>query len=401
MKQNHVKAAVMVAPGKMEVQEFPYPRPKSGAMILEMEMSGICGTDKHAFKGEMVLYAGTEAEQRGVFPCVKGHEIAGRIAEMNGPYLDYDGRPLQVGDRVTVCPNIICGKCYYCRHVFGWPYCANNKTYGVYFPSTKWPHVTGGWAEYMYVFPGSFVYKVPDDMPPDIAVNIELMVVTNNVDRAKGYMEFASRGFGLMDTVLIQGVGAMGIAHLIKCRVLGAGAIIALDTSDYRLKLAKEFGADHLINVTKTTFKERLEMVRELTDGRGADMVIETTGLATVVPEGLDLLRRGGTYLEAGNFVDSGETTINVHRHLAAKNVLLIGNTNHPNSEYYRTIKMMQRYSKQFPWKKFTSHKFPLEKAQEALEFSLGEKALKVVFDMTKEKTPSSKTKVETVNERE
>jgi threonine dehydrogenase-like Zn-dependent dehydrogenase len=386
MGKKMVKAAVMVAPGIMEVQEFPYPNPKRGAMVIEMEMSGICGTDKHAYKGEMVLYAGTEAEQRGVFPCVKGHENVGRIVEMNGPYPDYDGEPLMVGDRVTMCPNIICGKCYYCRHVFGWPYCAHNKTYGVYFRSDKWPHVTGGWAEYMYIFPGSFVYKVPEDMPAEIAVNIELMVVTNNVDRAKGYMEFASRGFGLMDSVLIQGVGAMGLAHLIKCRVLGAGDIIALDTSDYRLKLAKEFGADHLINVTKTTFKERLQMVRDLTHGRGADMVIETTGLATVVPEGLDLLRRGGTYLEAGNFVDSGETTINVHRHLAAKNVLLLGNTNHPNSEYYRTIAMMQRYKKQFPWKKFTTHKFPLDKAQEALEYSLGEKALKVVFDMTKQK---------------
>lgn len=383
MGKKLVKAAVMVAPGRMEVQKFPYPKPKRGAMVIKMEMSGICGTDKHSFKGEMVLYAGTEAEQRGVFPCVKGHENVGRIVEMNGPYPDYDGRPLKVGDRVTMCPNIICGKCYYCRHVFGWPYCANNKTYGVYFPSDRWPHVTGGWAEYMYVFPGSFVYKVPEDMPADIAVNIELMVVTCNVDRARGYMEFASRGFGLMDTVLIQGVGAMGIAHLIKCRVLGAGEIIALDTSDYRLRLSKQFGADHLINVAKTTFEERLQMVRDLTDSRGADMVIETTGLATVVPEGLDLLRRGGTYLEAGNFVDSGETTINVHRHLAAKNVLLLGNTNHPNSEYYRTIKMMQRYEKQFPWKKFTSHKFRLDRAQEALEYSLGEKALKVVFDMT------------------
>ncbi len=386
-----VKAAVMVAPGRMEVRRFPYPKPRRGAMVIQMEMSGICGTDKHSFKGEMVLYAGTEAEQRGVFPCVKGHENVGRIVEMNGPYPDYDGRPLKVGDRVTMCPNIICGKCFYCRHVFGWPYCANNKTYGVYFPADKWPHVTGGWAEYMYIFPGSFVYKVPEDMPSDIAVNIELMVVTNNVDRAKGYMEFASRGFGLMDTVLIQGVGAMGIAHLIKCRVLGAGEIIALDTSDHRLRLAKEFGADHLINVRQTTFKERLEMVRDLTEGRGADMVIETTGLAAVVPEGLDLLRRGGTYLEAGNFVDSGETTINVHRHLAAKNVLLIGNTNHPNSEYYRTIRMMQRYRKRFPWKKFTSHKFALEDAQEALEFSLGEKALKVVFDMTGKTRPRRK----------
>jgi len=124
-------------------------------------------------------------------------------------------------------------------------------------------------------------------------------------------------------------------------------------------------------------------MVRELTDGRGADMVIETTGLAEVVPEGLDLLRRGGTYLEAGNFVDAGETTINVHRHLAAKNVLLLGNTNHPNSEYYRTIKMMTRYRDAFPWEKFVTHRFKLDDCKDALETSLKEEVLKVVFDMS------------------
>ena len=220
------------------------------------------------------------------FPVSKGMRWSAIIEEINGTYLDADGVPLKVGDRVTVCPNIICKKCWYCRHVFGWPYCANNKTYGVYFRSDQPPHITGGWAEYMYIFPGSWVYKVPKEMPPEMAVNIELMVVTNNVDRAKGYMEFASRGFGLMDTVLIQGVGAMGLAHLIKARVLGAGDIIAMDVSDYRLNLAKEFGADYTLNVKKTTPKERMKFVKDLTEGRGADMVIETAGIPDVLAGG-------------------------------------------------------------------------------------------------------------------
>lgn len=375
-----VKAVVMVEPGRVEVQEFPYPDLEKDSMVIKIEMAGICGTDKHTYKGEMILYAGTEAEQRGVFPCVKGHEVVGHIAEINGTYLDADGNELKVGDRVTVCPNIICKECWYCRHIFGWPYCANNKTYGVYFRSDEPPHITGGWAEYMYIFPGSWVYKVPDDMPPELAVNIELMVVTNNVDRAKGYMEFAGRGFGLMDTVLIQGLGAMGLAHLIKARVLGAGDIIALDVSDFRLGLAGEFGADHAINVLRTSPEERMAFVRDITGGRGADVVIETAGIPDVLPEGLDLLRRGGTYLEASNFVDAGEVTINVHRHLAAKNVLLIGSTNHPNTEYSRTMKMMMRYEDRFPWMKFITHKYKLDKAQEAMEKSLEDESLKVVF---------------------
>ena len=172
----------------------------------------------------------------------------------------------------------------------------------------------------------------------------------------------------------------MGLAHLIKARVLGAGDIIAMDVSDYRLQLAKEFGADYTVNVKKTTPKERMKFVKDLTDGRGADMVIEMTGLPHVLPEGLDLLRRGGTYLEGSNFVDTGETTLNVHRHLAAKNVLLIGSTNHPNTEYYRTMKMMMRYKDRFPWGKFTTHVFPLEKCTEAMEVSYQDECLKVCF---------------------
>ena len=183
-----------------------------------------------------------------------------------------------------------------------------------------------------------------------------------------------------MATGLVQGVGAMGLAHLIKARVLGAGDIIALDVSDFRLNLAKEFGADHTLNVRTTTPKERMAFVKDLTEGRGADMVIETAGIPDVLPEGLDLLRRGGTYLEASNFVDAGEVTINVHRHLAAKNVLLIGSTNHPNTEYDRTMKMMMRYEERFPWMKFVTHQFRLDQAKEAMEKSFEDESLKVVF---------------------
>ena len=128
-----VKAAVMVAPGKMEVQELPYPdHLEPGAAIVKMEMSGICGTDKHAFKGELTLYGGTESEQDMVFPSVHGHENAGIVVEMNdkdGP-IEYSGQPLKVGDRVTNCPNVICGECWYCRNIHGYPYCASHQGIG-------------------------------------------------------------------------------------------------------------------------------------------------------------------------------------------------------------------------------------------------------------------------------
>ena len=78
-----VKAVVMTAPGKIEVQELPYPQLERGALILKMQMSGICGTDKHAYKGEKVLYGGTEAEQEIVYPAVHGHENVGTVVEID------------------------------------------------------------------------------------------------------------------------------------------------------------------------------------------------------------------------------------------------------------------------------------------------------------------------------
>src|SRR5258708_30923366 len=90
-----VNAAVMVAAGRMEYQSLPYPdHLEPGAMIVKIEMSGICGTDKHAFKGEVTLYGGTEAEQDMVFPSVHGHENSGIVVEMNGDgsEIEYSGK---------------------------------------------------------------------------------------------------------------------------------------------------------------------------------------------------------------------------------------------------------------------------------------------------------------------
>src|SRR4030043_766438 len=115
--------------------------------------------------------------------------------------------------------------------------------------------------------------------------------------------------------------------------------------------MSKEFGADLGINVSKFSDKELVEYIRSETDGRGADVVVETVGQPEVLKVGLEMLRRGVTYMETGNFVDTGGTVqLNVHRHLAAKNVLFFGNTNHPHDGYYAAMEQMRRYRDQFPF---------------------------------------------------
>ncbi len=384
-----VAAAVMVAPGKLEIQHFPFPRLEEGAMLLRVEMCGICGTDKHTWRGENKQYAGVKgAESVTPFPIIPGHEIIGTVVEVNdrqAPRLDYDGEPVRPGDRVAICPDVICGECYGCRHSFAYPRCEHLRGYGNAFTSAEAPHLFGGWAEYMYVLPKAFVYKVPEGLPTRVAVMVELMAVAYNLDKAKEISHLSGEGFGFADTVVIQGVGPMGLCHLIKARMLGAGDIIAIDVSEYRLAMAKRFGADYTINAGTTSAEERIEYMRSLTHGRGADVVAECVGIPTVVPEGLEMLRTGGTYIEAGNFCDTGEVSISPHRHLCAKNVRLMGITNHPFTGYTPSMKMLHKHAATFPLESFVTHEFPLAEAEQALRKSMQPDCMKVVISLTGE----------------
>ena len=378
-----VKAVVMTAPGKVELQELPYPKLEPGAIIARNILSGICGTDKHAYKGETVLYGGTEAEQEIVFPTVHGHENVAEVVEIrpeDRTRIEYHGLELKEGDRVSMCPNIICKRCWYCRHIFAYPFCPHNKTIGLSFPTTEPPYVVGGWAEYMFIPPGAWVYKIPEEMSDELAVLIEPFVVTATLDRAKEYSRLEARGFCFGDTVVVLGAGAIGVLHVAKARILGAGNIIILDEHDGRLEIAKQFGADYTFNIKNVDHQDRIDFIKSLTDGRGADVVVETAGTAQAFREGLDYLRRGGTMVETGNFVDTGEVSINVHRHIAAKNVLIIGNTNHPHTGYHVAMDMLLRYKDEFPFEKLITDVFPLERCQEAMERSFEPDALKVVF---------------------
>ena len=114
-----VNAAVMVEPGKIEIRDLLRPSLEDGAVLLRVEMCGICGTDKHTWHGETVQYAGTPAESHTPFPIIPGHEVIGLVEKINdqrAPRLDFNGERLRVGDRVALCPDVVCGQCYDCLH---------------------------------------------------------------------------------------------------------------------------------------------------------------------------------------------------------------------------------------------------------------------------------------------
>ena len=378
-----VKAAVLVEPGRIELQEFDMPKLGRGAAIAKMVMSGVCGTDKHSFKGESVQNKGTKNEIRIPYPIIQGHEnvlIIEEIDDIGANTLDYDGNVLHPGDRVTMCPDVVCGKCWYCKNMPNYPWCEKMLfTYGNMRSCREGNHLYGGFSEYIYIEPNSRLYKIPDGLPDRVAVLTEVICVTWTLDKAKEFNSFSLEGFNFNDTIVIQGVGQLGLAHVIKARMMGAGRIIVTDISDYRLGLAKEFGADISINSKSTTEDERLDIVMRETRGRGADLVIECVGLPSVVPEGLRMLRKAGMYLEPGNFVDTGSVPINIHE-ICAKNLRIIGMCNHAHNAYLPCMEMMERSLGWFPWEKFVSHVYPLKQAEEAIKKSMAEDSMKVVI---------------------
>ena len=299
----------------------------------------------------------------------------------DGQYNDFEGIPLKAGDRVVVGANVCCGKCYYCTHDFPYYFCQNMTDYGNNLSAADPPHIFGGWSQYIYILPGSFLVRVPDDLPSEVAVLTEVIAVAVSLDRAKQMSSFPSEAFLFDDTVVVMGVGPLGMCFLMKARMLGAGTIIAVDLSDYRLNFAKRLGADHAINAGNTTLAERLEMVRGLTYGRGADMVIECAGVPQAIPESLEMLRLGGLLVEAGNFSDLGEIGINPHRHLCSKSVRIMGVGGEEPASYGPCMRQMARYMMHYPLREFVSHRYPLRDVETAVHKAIAPDSMKVVIE--------------------
>ena len=292
--------------------------------------------------------------------------------------LEFYGRRLAVGDRVVMCPDVVCGRCWYCRHG-RMLWCANAVCYGVTLGCSEAPHLFGGWAEHMVLRSDAFVYRVPDGLPPELAVLVEPLVVTSVLDEARGHSYVGGEGFRGGDTVVVQGAGPLGLMFVLRARIMGAGDIVVVDSAPYRLDLASRLGASHTLNLELTSRDERIGTVRELTGGRGGDVVIDCAGVPSALAEGLEMARKGGTYLETGAYVDTGTAEISPHRHLCSKSIRLIGSTNHPYTGYGPALKLLELYGESAGFRELVSHRVPLDEVERALLTSLEPESAKVL----------------------
>jgi len=376
-----VRAAVMKAPGRLEVERFPKPDPQPGAVLMRVTFSGICGTDKHTYRGESKQYAGTDHERDLVYPLICGHENVGVIEAIGGAdsIPDSEGRPLRAGDRIVPAANVPCGHCIFCLNDYPYYFCENLQDYGNSLHSGIPPHLFGGWAEYMYLLPGTPLFRVPDGLPDELAALTEVMAVTHGFERAR-MLNAGWGGSAFGESVAVMGVGPLGFCHLVKARLLGCGKLIAIDRLESRLEMARRFGATLTINASKTTEKERLDLTREHTN-TGPDIVIDCTGVAQSFPECLHMVRYGGTVVEAGSFVDMGPVGINPNSDICTKNVSVIGVGGETATSYVPAMNLLARNLDRLPLTEIITHRMPLERAAEAVELAQKDGAMKVLMD--------------------
>jgi threonine dehydrogenase-like Zn-dependent dehydrogenase len=373
-------AAVMEKPGTIALRESPVPEPEPGAVVLAVHLSGICGTDKHTFRGESRQYAGTKHERDLDYPLICGHENVGTVTAVGGEVFASDGSPLRVGDRVVPGANVPCGRCYYCANDFPYYFCQDLEDYGNSLNLSRAPGLFGGWSEYMYLLPGTPVFRVPEGLPDEVAVITEVMAVTHGIDTALtllGLQGGARSGFA----VAVLGVGPLGLCHLVKSRMLGAGFVAASDILAGRLERAAAFGVDLALDAASLTADERVAAILDATEGRGVDMALDCSGVPATFTEALRVVRTGGVIVEAGAFVDMGPVQINPNSDICSRNVSVLGIGGEMATQYEPSMRLMVANLDRYPLRRIVSHILPLDRAREAVLLAQSGEAMQVALD--------------------
>ncbi len=372
-----IRVATFDGPGAPPViRTVPTPELPAKAALIDIGCCGVCGTDLHILKGHW--------PKPLPWPFTLGHELAGMIRAI-GPELesDYTGQELKVGSKVMLPPLMPCGFCDWCRR---YPEQANKCLtpvyYGRYLGFEKPPHLWGGWAESVYVdlgeLPGTKIYKLPDDMPLRLGALAEpLTSCIRAFNRAR-----KAGGFDWGETVVIQGSGPIGVLAVAAAREMGAGRVVVVGAPEEpRLALCRRFGAEATVNLDEVTTPEaRIDAVRAIVGGYGADLVMDCSGHPSAGPEGIEFLRDGGTYVEMGQFTDAGAIRTNWHR-ICTKDLNVLGSWAFTANDIPLGIRMLDVARDRYPWAEMQTL-FPFTEAgvAEAIDAAMAMRAVKATI---------------------
>ena len=257
-----MKQQLMTEPKHITFRDVPTPEPGPDQVLVKIKRIGVCGSDIHVFHGTHPYTS---------YPVTQGHEVSGQIVKL-GEYV----KDLKVGQKVTIEPQVFCGRCYPCLHG-KYNLCENLKVMGF--------QTTGTASEYFAV-DSSKVTLLPENMTYSEGAMIEPLAVT--VHAAKRFPELKGA------KAVVLGCGPIGILLVQSLKALGASQVLATDISDKRLELAKSLGADFVVNTMKEDYTKALLAAY---GPDKADVVYECAGTDITMNQAIQNARKGSTII--------------------------------------------------------------------------------------------------------
>ncbi len=359
------RVAMLTKAENFDIQEYPIPELGDDDVLVKVEGCGVCGTDAHEFKRDPF----------SLIPVVLGHEGTGEVVKMGkNVKKDSAGKPLNIGDKVVTCmifkdnPDITMFDLNK-QNVGG------ADVYGLLPDDDK--HLNGWFADYILVRGGSTIFNV-SDLDLDSRILIEpCAVLIHAVERAKttGILRFNSR-------VVVQGCGPIGLICIAVLRAMGTENIVAVDGEAKRLEFAKLMGATQTVNFKDHKGVEALAgAVKDAFGGYLADFAFQCTGSPVAHANIYKFIRNGGGLCELGFFINGGDATINPHFDICSKEITTVGSWVYTLRDYVTTFDFLKRAKAiGLPLEKLITHKYPLDKINEALQTNLKMEGLKIAI---------------------
>ncbi|MFM7057082.1 MAG: zinc-binding dehydrogenase [Planctomycetota bacterium] len=342
-------------PGAISLQTIATPQPANSEILVTVEACTLCGSDLHSFEGRRAVPV----------PTVLGHEIVGRIVEFGpqAPRADLSGQPLAEGDRVVWAVVASCGRCSNCRRDLPQK-CEHAVKYGheAFRPGYE---LLGGLADHCLLTPGTAIVKAPETV--SLNTISPASCATSTIAAA---ME--SAGPVKDRVVCITGAGLLGLTAAAMCRVQQPAAVVLCDVNAERRSRAAAFGATHA-----TTPEQLPELLKQLSDGRGADVAIEVSGAPAAFQTLWPLLRIGARLVLVGAVFPAPPVSFPMDT-LVRRNLTVSGIHNYGPRHLLQAVRFLEVADSQFPFASLVSDWFPLSETAAALNAAMNPACIRI-----------------------
>lgn len=347
----------------IQVREVPCPELEPDSALLAVELSEVCGTDVHL----------RDSRLSGVpYPIIPGHVSAGRLEKIRGTVHDINGNELREGDRVTFLDvHKTCHACWHCLVAKASTRCPKRKVYGITYGLDD--GLTGGWAQHLYLKPDTHIIPLGNaNAATFMAGGCSLPTALHAVDRAE---------IRIGECVLVLGSGPVGLSSIIFARMSGAGSVLCIGAPDARNEVAMQVGADACLNFTDQSEAARIDWVRQHTEARGADVVIEATGAPAAVVDAMRSARDAGRVVVVGQYTDHGVVPFNPHLDINRKHLDIRGCWGSDYSHFHRVVNVMRDARLSGQWSALPTKRFGLGACNEALAAVESGEIVKALID--------------------